>query len=73
VATREGVKLEAHLDGANPPKAYQLNMFEAIVANALSIHCRYSGVYDELVFQPVSRHTAELDDGSELAESYYGY
>jgi hypothetical protein len=73
VATRKGVKLEVNFDGANPPKAYQLNMFEAIVARALDTHCRYSDVYDELMFQSVSRHTADLDDGCEPAEQYYEY
>jgi len=71
-ATSKGVKFEAYFDGANPPKPYQLNMFEAIVAHALDTHCHYSEMY-EMLFQPVFRHTAELDDGSEPAEYYDEY
>lgn len=70
-ATRRGVELEVYFDETNPLKAYQRNMLEAIVAHALSTHCHYAGVYEELVFQPVSRHAVELDDDSEPSEGYY--
>ncbi len=31
-STRDGLRLEVGFDGANPPKAYQLNLFESTVA-----------------------------------------
>lgn len=69
VAYRNGVQLEAGFDGANPPKPYQLNLFEDVVAQVLGAYCRYSNsVYGELMFQPVDRHSAELDDGGEPPE-----
>lgn len=63
LVNREGVRLDVIFDSLNPLKPYQLNMFEAVIAQVLSAHARYSNsIYSELTFQPTSRHYAEHND-----------
>jgi hypothetical protein len=67
--SHDGVKLEVLFDGANPPRYYELNDFEATVVAVLGAYCRFSDtVFSELVFQPVRQHKRDIDDGSELSE-----